>query len=307
VAERPAQRPVGWGGAGEKACQENKTRGRANIVGLPLSVLALLVGAGYPKEYMAQRRYQLQLSMLEGGMLTLSFLVASFLIFIFGMYVGKEIQAQKTVHIAQPLRVPVVSSKTGLLARESAAISSVRHTPASLSPTAPARPAAPTVRPAFREKTRPTLSTRITAPDPIPAPHPRPLPKKAAKKPPVKALRVNLKSPKPAPVRAVTSSAPTRSVSSSPPPAPKPAEKSVTKSKGWSVQIQATTQQAAAEQTAKRLRSKGYTPSISKIVRQGKVLYRVRVGPFGRESDAKAAVSRFRREATFAQAYPVSN
>ncbi len=232
-------------------------------------------------------------------MLTLSFLVASFLIFVFGMYVGKEVQAQKTVHTAQPLRVPLVSSNTGLLARESAAISPVRHTPASLSPTA---------RPAPRDKTRPTLPIRVTAPDPTPALTSRSLPKKAAKKPllevPLETLRV---SPKPAPVIAAASSAPTRSVSSAPPPAPKSAKKSVTKSKGWSVQVQATTQQAAAEQTAKRLQRKGYTPSISKIVRQGKVLYRVRVGPFARESDAKAVVFRFRRERTFAQAYPVSN
>lgn len=252
---------------------------------------------------MAQRRYQLQFSMVEGGMLTLSFLAASFLIFVFGMYVGKEVQAQKTVHMAQPLRVPVVSSKTGLLARESAAISPVHHTPTSLSPTSATRPADPTDRPAPREKAHPTLSTRATAPDSTPAPRLRLLPKEAAKTSPVEA-RVG---PKPAPVRSVASSVPTRSVSPPPPPAPKPAKKSVAKSKGWSVQVLATAQQAAAEQTAKQLRRKGYTSSISKIIRQGKVLYRVRVGPFGRESDAKAVVSRFRRETTFAQAYPVSN
>jgi cell division septation protein DedD len=242
--------------------------------------------------------------MIEGGTLTLSFLFASFLIFVFGMYVGKEVQSQKTVHTAQPLRVPVVSSKTGLLARESAATSPIHPTLASLPLTAFTRTAAPVARPAPREKIRPKPPKRATTSDRTPLPPSRPLPKKVAKKSRVEAPSV---SPKPVPIRVAAPSVPTRSVSSPPSPALKVVKKSAPKSKGWSVQVQATTRQAAAEQTAKRLRRKGYTPSISKIIRQGKVLYRVRVGPFGRESDAKAAVSRFRRGTTFAQAYPVSN
>ena len=247
-------------------------------------------------------------------MLTLSFLFASFLIFVFGMYVGKEVQSQKTVHTAQPLRVPVVSSKIGLLARESAATSSIRPAAASLPLTAFTPRAAPTTRPTPQEKIRPRPPTRATTPDSILVPISRSLPKKvvkkAAKKPFVEPSRVSVerpKSPKPALVRAVTSSTPARSVSSPPPPVPKPVKKSAPKSKGWSVQVQATTQQAVAEQTAKRLKRKGYASSISKIVRQGQILYRVRVGSFVRESDAKAVVSRFRRERTFSQAYPVSN
>ncbi len=247
-------------------------------------------------------------------MLTLSFLFASFLIFVFGMYVGKEVQSQKIVHTAQPLRVPVVSSKTDLLARESAATSPTRSTAASLPLTAFTSRATPIARSAPREKIRPEPRTRATTSDSTRVPASRSLTekavRKAAKKPPVEPTRVSLKRakiPKPVPVRAAPSSAPARSVSSPPPPAPKPVKKSAPKSKVWSVQIQATTQQAAAEQTAKRLWRQGYASSISKIVRQGQVLYRVRVGPFVRESDANAAVSRFRRESTFAQAYPVSN
>ena len=243
-------------------------------------------------------------------MLTLSFLFASFLIFVFGMYVGKEVQSQKTVHTAQPLRVPVASSKTGLLARESTTNSPIRPTAASL-PLMDFTPSA--TRPAPRENIRPKPLARVTTPDSTQAPassFPKKMVGKPAKKPPVEPTKVSVKrpkSPKPTPLRAAALSAPARSVSSPPPPAPKVAKKSAPKSQGWSVQVQATTQQAAAEQTAKRLRRKGHAPSISKIVRQGQVLYRVRVGPFARESDAKAVVSRFRRESTFAQAYPVSN
>lgn len=243
-------------------------------------------------------------------MLTLSCLFASFLIFVFGMYVGKEVQSQKTVHTAQPLRVPVVLSKTGLLARESAATSSIRPTPASLPLTNFIPRAAPAVLPAWQEKTRPKPPTRKTNQVLTSDPLPKKVVKKAGKKPflePGKASVQRPNSPKAPPVRAVASSAPARSVSSPLPSASKPEKKLAAKAKGWSVQVQATTQQAAAEQTATRLKREGYASSISKIVRQGQVLYRVRVGPFVRESDAKAEVSRFRRERTFAQAYPVSN
>ena len=75
----------------------------------------------------------------------------------------------------------------------------------------------------------------------------------------------------------------------------------------WSVQVQATTRENAARQTVLRLRRQGYSPSISRVVRQETVWYRVRVGPFSKELEAKAAVSRFRRQKTFAQAYPVSH
>ena len=250
-------------------------------------------------------------------MLTLGFLFASFLIFIFGMYVGKEVQSQKTVHTAQPLRVPVVPSKTGLLARKSAAISPLRPTAASLPLAAFTPPATPSERRVSREKISPKPLTRDTtsassASHRVPTSHslPKKDVRKVAKKSPVEPTRASAKRekrPQPAPVRSAASSVPTRSVSSPPLPTPKRVKKSAPQSKGWSVQVQATTQQAAAEQTAKQLRRKGHTPSISKIVHEGKALYRVRIGPFAREADAKAAVSRFRRERTFAQAYPVSN
>ena len=88
------------------------------------------------------------------------------------------------------------------------------------------------------------------------------------------------------------------------PPAPK--EKKVQVPSGrWVVQVQATTQEEAAQNLAKQLREQGLAPVVSKVERQGEVWYRVRVGKFANEDEARAVVSRFRREGKFSQAYPV--
>ncbi len=76
-------------------------------------------------------------------------------------------------------------------------------------------------------------------------------------------------------------------------------------SKRWAVQVQATTQEMAAQSVAKQLREQGLSPVVSKVERQGEVWYRVRVGKFANEEEAAATVSRFRREGKFTQAYPV--
>ena len=202
---------------------------------------------------MAQRRYRLQVSAFEGSLLVVSCLFASVLIFVFGIYVGKEVQAQKTVEQATPLRVPVGRSKTELLARPPAL------------PLPSPQAAVPVQQPESPKPPAP-LPLLATAERPAAAPEP---------KPPV--------------------TAPPRAQREKPPARPR----------RWSVQVQATTRQQTARQTAKRLRQQGYSPSISKVVRQGRVWYRVRIGPFSEELEAKAAISRFRHQKTFAQAYPV--
>ncbi|MCE2486633.1 MAG: SPOR domain-containing protein [Desulfurellaceae bacterium] len=202
---------------------------------------------------MAQRRYRLQVSAFEGSLLVVSCLFASLLIFVFGIYVGKEVQAQKTVEQATPLRVPVGRSKTELLARSPAL------------PLPSPQAAVPVQQP--------------ESPEP-----PAPLPLLATAEPPAAA-----------PEAKPSVTAPPRAQHEKPPAKPR----------RWSVQVQATTRQQTARQTAKRLRQQGYSPSVSKVVRQGRVWYRVRVGPFSEELEAKAAISRFRHQKTFAQAYPV--
>jgi cell division septation protein DedD len=75
----------------------------------------------------------------------------------------------------------------------------------------------------------------------------------------------------------------------------------------WSVQIHATRDEGAAQQLARQLRTQGYAPAISKVVRDGEVWYRVRVGSFTNADEARASVGRLRKEGKFSQAYPVSN
>lgn len=243
---------------------------------------------------MAHRRYHIQLSVFEGGMLVAGFVLASVLIFVFGMYIGKEVQAQKIAHQAQPLRVPVVLSKNQILSRPSATASlpAARLTAPPISEPPPERrePSSAVIK----ERAGRKLPKRQAK---LPTPPPEPLRRKAASstEKPIEAPSVAPVPPKP-PVAPVP-----------PKPPQKPAKKQDTKPTQWSVQVQATSKEKAALQLAQQLRRLGYTPMLSKIHREGRVLYRVRVGPFTTEGDAKAAIARFQREKTFAQAYLVSH
>jgi septal ring-binding cell division protein DamX len=76
--------------------------------------------------------------------------------------------------------------------------------------------------------------------------------------------------------------------------------------RSWSVQVHVTPHQSVAQDIAKRLQEQGYAPIVNRVMRQGEVWYRVRIGYFADEEQARALVARFRREGTFPQAYPVS-
>ena len=258
---------------------------------------------------MAQRRYHVQLSVFEGGMLVASFALASVLIFVFGMYIGKEVQAQKIAHQAESLRVPVVLSKNQILSRPSApaALPPARLTPPAGLETRSKRPqTSVAVTQQLAESRRSERRAERLPKQPA---------KQLAKKLPKKLPKVQAKLPTPLPSPPSPPSRPGRKAARhveqyhekpGEQPAQKLAKKPDARPTQWKVQVQATTQEKAAQQSAKRLRRLGYTPMLSKIHRQGQVLYRVRVGPFSTESDAKAAIARFRRDQAFSQAYLVS-
>ena len=253
---------------------------------------------------MAQHRYHVQLSVFEGGMLIAGFVLASVLIFVVGMYIGKEVQAQKIAQQTEPLRVPAVLSKNQVLSRP----------PATLSPPAVqmTTPAISDVLPEKRRPSAPQENVNRKIPE-LPKQFPQKivteLPKRQAKLPTPPSLPSRQKAApsaeqqikKPSVAAATVSGAP---ISPKPPQAPP--KKQDARLTRWSVQVQATSKEQAALQSAQQLRKLGYTPMLSKIHRQGQVLYRVRVGPFITEGDARAAIARFRREKTFAQAYLVS-
>jgi cell division septation protein DedD len=85
-----------------------------------------------------------------------------------------------------------------------------------------------------------------------------------------------------------------------------PAQRAASGAKKWKVQVEATSREEVAQAVAKALRAQGYAPSVSRITKEGQVLYRVRVGKFATQEEAIAAMARFRSDGRFPQAYPVS-
>jgi septal ring-binding cell division protein DamX len=311
---------------------------------------------------MAERRYSFRYSLPEGCVLLLSLLLTSFLVFLFGVYVGKEVEAHKAAQQTRTVRLPITtaaepSSRLSVdalpatpsspgekptaspslpppvlappIVAQRSPLASSEGTIASRSLPTPASPAATVAqsKPLLPPPSRPVTPVPIES---QPLPSSRPLAASVPKPLSPSAVTTSAIVPKPA---SSLSSAPAASVAApmtpaavakpsqslpvgsefSPPPSPSSPDQSlVMKEKKaplptgrWAVQIQATTQEEAAQNTAKLLREQGLSPVVSRIERQGEVWYRVRVGKFANEEEARAVVSRFRREGKFSQAYPV--
>jgi DedD protein len=108
-----------------------------------------------------ERRFGFRFSVVEGGLLFGSVLLTSFLIFVSGVYVGREIAGRKAMPHSQVVRLPVSSFSDP---------SVVRATPASGS--VPMRTAsgnnAPLAWPVTKEKTSPPAPP-TTRPEPLPS------------------------------------------------------------------------------------------------------------------------------------------
>ena len=211
---------------------------------------------------MAERRYGFRFSLPEGCVIVLSLLLCSFLVFLFGVYVGKEVEARKVAEQTRTVRLPVSAAEEPTHARPLAGAPSLLW----------------------------KLPTEKLA---VPPPAPTPGASPPAQKPSVSPLSST-------PAHAAPQTSVLRPVSA--PVGKKPAAPAGR----WSVQVQTTTQQEVAQNVARLLREQGHTPLVNKVVRQGEVWYRVRVGTFTNQEEARAAAARFRREGKFAQAYLVS-
>jgi cell division septation protein DedD len=214
---------------------------------------------------MAERRYSFRFSLPEGCILFASFLLASFLVFLFGVYVGKEVEARKIVEQSRTVRLPVSALENQTPVHPPATPSLLWKLPTekpAVSPVPPPQPSAPVSESSTAEST-------ITAAPSIGS---------------SSAAEVSPREPSLSTI----------------------GKKSEGTSVRWSVQVQATRQEDVARNLAKLLREQGHTSTVSKVVRQGERWYRVRVGSFSTEEEARALVSRFRREGKFVHAYPVS-
>lgn len=218
---------------------------------------------------MAERRYNFRFSLPEACVLLVSLLVASFLIFLFGVHVGREAQAHKAVQQGRAVRVPVAltdSEQASLAppASESQPLNQKSASEASGTPKPPPPQVSTPTEPA--KASAPAAATEKATQKPVA------VPPGGASPTSEKKLAPRLSSAKGA----------------------------------WSVQVHATRHQSVVQNIVKDLQQQGYTPVVTRITRQGEVWYRVRVGHFANEEQARELVARFRREGTFPQAYPVS-
>ena len=112
--------------------------------------------------------------------------------------------------------------------------------------------------------------------------------------------------PEPTPTEAAVRVAPPEAVAPTPtaapppptatvPPPPPPTPTPVAALRGtFQVQVQALSDEAAAERIVRDLGSRGYTARVSPAKIGAQTLYRVRVGPFPTEEEARAAISRLK-------------
>lgn len=311
---------------------------------------------------MTERRYGFRFSGVEGGLLIGSILLASFLIFVSGVYVGREVAGRKVVAPSQVVRVPVSSFSDPPTVRtapknEPAPVRTVGTTQTSMAwpidkektlSAAPSIPRAEVIQEKEKENLKPVSSSPIasTMKQPRTTTSPvlneeqvssraKPAGEPFAPKPSVAVAARMDKSPRSvasqeetgrkklepvtvAHVEKVETAARPRALAleAKPPTEGRSTEvkrpqettkKAIAKaSSPWRVQVGATTYQETAQDMARELRELGYRPSVSKVQINGETLYRVRIGSFGKQGEAAAAVGRFRREGRFSQAYLVS-
>ncbi|MGE0680491.1 MAG: SPOR domain-containing protein [Candidatus Binatia bacterium] len=254
---------------------------------------------------MAERRYGFRFSFAEGCVIVGGMIGASFFVFLFGVYTGRELEARKTAENTRTVRVnsnfvnektpdmPVTGNEANAAMREQDKSEDTpqptQETPKTVVVVTPQKPieqtAAASIQtpPSTPPEEEALIKTELLQKTPSAS-------VKKEEKPLLSAARVPQET-KPSP------EAKTAAFSR---------KESSTKG-GWSVQVHATRDQESARRLANQLRSQGYAPVISRIVRDREVWYRVRVGSFANADEARTSVERFRREGKFPQAYPVSN
>jgi cell division septation protein DedD len=262
---------------------------------------------------MTERRYGFRFSAVEAGMLVVSALLASAFIFLSGVYVGKGVETRRTNEQTDALRIPVTTPNE-------------RRTPAANTPLAwdlpkdkqtESRSSVPPQTSLVKKTPEGTAPPKESVETPAEKPRlkteERPPSPAKEKVPPAKEVppqseiktRADTQEVRVADVRtaAVQSWANERPAEATTVP---PARKATGGAKKWKVQVEATSREEVAQGVANALRAQGYAPSVSRITKEGQVLYRVRVGQFATQEEAIAAMARFRNGGRFPQAYPVS-
>jgi DedD protein len=209
--------------------------------------------------------------------LVLGFLMASGLIFLFGIWVGRDVTERRLVREERVVRLPVpprptLSEETKEHEVDLAFYEKLKEKAQQLQETAAAVPS--------------TVARVVLVATPTATPM------RGVEKP----TRVAEK-----PTRAPTA---TRRPKPPPSPAPRATESSEEwADAGWTVQVTATTDVHQALEIARGLKSKGYDAYTVQTPTRGQVWYRVRVGRFSSRDKAKDVEKRLRTSEGFENAY----
>lgn len=187
-------------------------------------------------------------------LVTFGFLLASFLVFIFGMWVGKDIAERRLAQEERVFRAPMARpTQIGSGVQESA--------PSGIEPLVPGG----TPTPVFQ---LPIEAARTATA--MPFPHTA-----------TPTIHLVVLTPAKTAPRAM------------PTPLQTPSGEEWADA-GWTVQVTATTDAANAEAIATRLRSRGYDAYTLKAPNRGQVWYRVRVGRYASRAEAQEMESRLK-------------
>lgn len=209
------------------------------------------------------------------GMFTV-FAAGSVVIFFLGIYVGKGLQESRLAREERVVRLPVNPGESGA---ETARVTSE-------APSADALPAATAgVNLAVRSAVEPVTTAAPVAVATPPA------------EPPVVELQ-----PTAAPVVVARSPVPTADALAK--AEPRPTARAGGKS--WSVQVNATKDQATADRLVSRLNELGYQAFIVRVRLADDTWYRVRVGRFPTMEAATAVVMRLKNEERYSRAFLVN-
>jgi cell division septation protein DedD len=202
--------------------------------------------------------------------LVLGFLFASGLIFLFGIWVGRDVTERRLAREERVVRLPVPE----------------RPTP---SEEAKEREVDVAFYAKLKEKAQQLQGT-------------------AAAASPTAARVAQVATPTVTPMRIAQKPTPVPTATRRPKPAPSPAPHATESSEewadaGWTVQVNATTDVHQALEVARGLKAKGYDAYTVQAPTRGQVWYRVRVGRFSSRDKAKDLEKRLRTSEGFENAY----
>ena len=207
-----------------------------------------------------------------------AFTLASVIIFGLGMFVGKEIEARKIVRPEEPLvKVPVKPAPRGAAGTEGAKSKDDLTFYNTLTKTPESKQAAET-KTEEAEKT-----ARVGAKEKKPQG-----PEETAARAKTAENRGE-KSPEAA--EPETKAQATESAEAK------------TNGKGWSVQANSYPDAKSANDLVDRLKNKGYNAFVTEANVQGKVWYRVRIGPFGSREEADKTVAMLKSKEDLGKAF----